>query len=64
MLTTFLAPAEAEVRATVGWPDAVAVAAAVPLGRPVKQLTKLKRNPVEAFVRVERWDGPPLARES
>ena len=35
-----------------------AVAAVVPLGRPVKVLTKLKRQPLEEFVTRERYDGP------
>ena len=38
----------------------VAVAAVMPLGRPVKQLTKLKRKPVEEFAMLERWGGGPL----
>jgi hypothetical protein len=33
----------------------------MPLGRPVKQLTKLKRKPVAEFAMRERWGGPPLA---
>ena len=32
----------------------------VPIGRPVRQLTKLRRNAVEDFVTVDRYDGPPL----
>ena len=60
VLTTFLAPEEAEVRRIVGWDDAIAVAAAVPLGHPRKQLTRLSRFPVESFTRLERWDGAPL----
>ena len=38
----------------------VAVAAMVPLGRPVKQLTKLTRKPVESFATIDRFDGEPL----
>ena len=34
--------------------------AVVPLGRPVKQLTKLRRGPVEGFTVRERWGGDPL----
>jgi len=60
VLTTYLAPDEAEVRRLLGLPDAFALAAAVPLGRPQRTLRKLRRNPVESFARIERWDGEPL----
>jgi hypothetical protein len=30
----------------------------VPLGRPVRQLTKLRRRPVAGFVTRDRFDGP------
>ncbi len=58
VLTTFLAGAEAEARKELGLPESHAVAAMVPLGRPVKQLTKLSRKPVEAFATLDRYDGP------
>jgi hypothetical protein len=32
----------------------------IPLGQPVKQLTKLKRKPIADFVTKERWDGENL----
>jgi len=32
----------------------------MPLGRPVKQLTKLKRKPVSEIAMLERWGGAPL----
>jgi hypothetical protein len=32
----------------------------VPLGRPVKQLTKLSRVDVAELTHRERWDGGPL----
>ena len=35
-------------------------AAVIPLGRPVKVLTRLKRKPVEEFAMLEKWGGPPL----
>ncbi len=59
-LTTYLAPAEREVQALLGLPEHVAIAAALPLGRPRRQLTRLRRNPVESFAHLERWDGPAL----
>jgi nitroreductase len=59
-LMTFLAAGEPEVKALLGLPDGYAVAAMVPLGKPVKQLTKLTRKPVEAFATLDRFDGEPL----
>lgn len=58
--TTFVAAEEDELKALLGIPDHYAVAALVPLGRPVKQLTKLRRRPVEDFTMRERWGGEPL----
>jgi nitroreductase len=59
-LTTFVAAAEPAAQALLGMPPEVAIAALVPLGRPRRNITKLTRNPVSAFARVGRWDGPPL----
>ena len=59
--TTFIAPAEAELRALLGVPGQFAFAAMIPMGRPVKQLTRLKRKPVDDFTTLERWDGPRLS---
>ncbi len=58
--TTFLAAREDELRALLGIPARFAVATLIPLGKPVKQLTKLKRKPVQAFTMLERWGGEPL----
>jgi nitroreductase len=60
VLTTYLSYAEAEVQQLLGLPEHYAVAAMVPLGHPVKQLTKLKRNSVEDFANVDRFDGAPF----
>jgi nitroreductase len=59
-LTTFIAAAEPEAQALLGLPPEVAVAALVPLGHPRQDITRLRRNPVSSFTRLERWDGPPL----
>ncbi len=58
VLTTFLAGREPEAQALLGLPKHLAVAAMMPIGHPVKQLTKLTRRPVEDFVTVDRYDGP------
>jgi len=62
VLTTFLSHDEAEAQAILGLPSHYAVAAMLPLGRPVKQLKKLTRNPVEAFTTIDRFDGVPFGR--
>ena len=61
LVTTAVVPAEAEVRRLLDLPDTHAVAALLPLGVPVRQLTRLTRMPVEEFTTVDRFDGPPLA---
>ena len=43
-ITTLAVVRESEAQALLGIPDEFAVAAIVPLGRPVKQLTKLRRR--------------------
>lgn len=60
VLTTFLANGEQEAQSILGLPDHYAIAAMLPLGRPVKQLTKLKRRPVESFTTINRFDGAPF----
>ena len=59
-LTTFLAAAEPEAQALLGLPPEVAVAAMVPFGHPRQDITRLSREPVSSFTRMERWDGPAL----
>ncbi|MDG2113862.1 MAG: nitroreductase family protein [Actinomycetota bacterium] len=60
VLTTLIASAEPAVQQLLGLEPHMAVAAMLPIGKPVKQLTKLKRNPVEDFVVRERADGEPF----
>ena len=59
-LTTFAAGAETDVKAHFGVPDEMALAAMIPMGQPVKQLTRLTRKPVADFVRKEHWHGETL----
>ncbi len=59
-LTTFVADKEKELQMLLGVPTQMAFATMIPMGRPVKQLTKLKRKPVDDFAMLERWNGPKL----
>jgi nitroreductase len=58
VLTTYLAGEEPAVQELLGLPSHHAVAAMLPLGHPVKQLTRLKRRAVEEFTTIDRFDGP------
>ncbi|CAM3678450.1 nitroreductase family protein [Mycolicibacterium frederiksbergense] len=58
VLTTMVVPEEPKVKELLGIPGDYAIAAVVPLGKPVKQFTKLTRKPVSEFVTRERFDGP------
>jgi nitroreductase len=60
VLTTMVVPQEDAVRELLGIPEHYAVAAVVPLGQPVHQVTKLKRKPVRDTVTRERFDGEPF----
>lgn len=59
-ITTMAVAEEPAVLTLLGAPDRYALAAIVPLGRPVKQLTRLKRQEVADFVTLETFDGEPL----
>ena len=61
VITTSLANREPEAQQLLGLPRHIAIAALVPLGRPIKQLTKLRRRRVEDFTTIDRLDGPPFA---
>jgi nitroreductase len=56
-LTTLVTHQEAAVRALFGVPDEMAACALLPMGRPIKQLTRLKREPVESFAWHDCWEG-------
>lgn len=59
-ITTMAAAEEPAVKDLLGVPETFALAAVVPLGKPVKQLTRLTRRPVAEFVTRERFDGQPF----
>jgi hypothetical protein len=51
---------EPRIRELLGVPESYAVAAVLPLGKPRKQLTKLRRASVAELATRERFDGPPF----
>lgn len=60
VLTTYLAGCESAVQDLLGIPAQHAVAALVPIGHPVRQLTRLRRLAVEEFTTVDHFDGAPF----
>ena len=56
-ITTMPVAQEPKIQELLNIPPEFAVSAIVPLGKPVKQLTKLKRNPVAQIASRERFDG-------
>ena len=60
-LTTGPVANEPDLQKVLGLPAHVAIATIIPLGHPVKQVTKLTRGPVSSFATLERYDGEPLA---
>jgi nitroreductase len=60
-ITTLPVAREAKLQELLGIPRHVAVCAVMPLGRPARTLTKLRRKPVGEFATRERFDGPPLS---
>jgi nitroreductase len=59
-ITTMAVAEEPALKRLLGIPDPYAVAAVVPLGRPVKQLTRLTRVEVDELTHLDHWDGGPL----
>ncbi len=61
-ITTLAIAEEPKLQALFNIPSDYAVCALVPLGRPVRQLTRLRRRPVEELATRERFDGAPFTR--
>jgi nitroreductase len=59
-ITTMAVAEEPALKQLLGIPDPYAVAAVVPLGRPVKQLKRLTRAEVAELTHLEHWDGASL----
>jgi nitroreductase len=57
VLTTFLSRAEAGAGPILGLPVDHALVATIFLGYPVHQVTKLRRQPINTFTTIDRFDG-------
>ena len=60
VMTTFLSRVEPAAAPELGLPAHHALAATIFLGVPERHVTKLRRDPVEAFTTQDRFDGPPF----
>jgi nitroreductase len=60
VLTTAAVAEEPRVKELLGIPGDYAVAALLPLGKPVRQVSKLTRRPVAEIASRERFDGEPF----
>jgi nitroreductase len=59
-ITTMAVAEEPELKQLLGIPEPFAVAAVVPLGKPVRQPTRLRRVDVAEMTHVDHWNGAPL----
>jgi nitroreductase len=59
-ITTMAVAEEPAVKELLGIPDQYAVAAVVPIGKPAREIVKLRRVTVEELATRERFDGSPL----
>jgi nitroreductase len=57
-ITSLLARQEGQLRALLHIPPEHALATMLPIGQPVREITKLRRLPVDAFATKETADGP------
>jgi nitroreductase len=60
IMTTMLCRQELQVRELLGIPEGHAVAGLIALGKPTKELTRLRRQSVESFTVVDRFEGSPF----
>jgi nitroreductase len=58
VITTIAIRAEPQVKALLGAPDPLALAAVIALGYPVRQPRRLRRQPVSSFATVDSIGGP------
>ncbi len=60
--TSVLARQEPALRELLRIPDEQVLATMLPIGRPTKEITKLRRLPVEEFARLDTADGAAFSR--
>lgn len=60
-ITTIPVTQEPKLKNYFNIPDHYAISAIIPLGKPVKQLTKLSRKPVSDFTTLEKFNGKTLS---
>ncbi|NIP38961.1 MAG: nitroreductase family protein [Candidatus Dadabacteria bacterium] len=59
-ITTIPISKEPEIQDFLKIPNHIAIAAIMPMGKPVKQITKLSRKPVSEIAYLETWEGEKL----
>ncbi|MGO8963520.1 nitroreductase family protein [Mycobacterium sp.] len=64
VITTIAIREEPQVKALLGAPDRLALAAVIALGYPVRQPHRLRRQPVRFFATVDSIDGPTFGRSA
>ena len=62
-MTTISLAVEPQLKAMLAIPQHWAIASLVPIGKPVRQLTRLKRKPVEELAVRGTFDGAPFTLE-
>jgi nitroreductase len=60
VITTVLVRQEPAVKKLLGIPEEHALACTLPLGKPRRQITRLRRNRVDEFTTLETFDGRPF----
>ena len=61
-ITTLASAEEPKIQKLLKLPSHFAIASIIPLGKPIKQLTKLKRRPVEDIATHDTFDGTPFLK--
>ena len=64
VITTAIVPEEESVREILDLPESHAIAAMIPIGKPVKQLSQLTRRNVEDFTTVDSYEGNVFKTDS
>ena len=60
LITSVLVRQEPAVKRLLRIPDEHVLACTLPLGKPVREITRLRRAPVEEFASLDHFDGPAL----